>query len=127
MKFNPVLAGYLAVGIATIAVVWYIKDKFEFGAARIGKIADAAATDYGQQESAAETGPFGEWNHAREDYILSLGYHRGTDDYTIALDTKFPDIQSWENGEGPKGYLYGDAKYPKIEAPSVWTAFSNVF
>lgn len=113
MKFNPVVAGYLAVGIATVGVLWYLSNLVSGAAHRASVALDSAATENGYTNAVAQGNYSLEYAQARHDYAASVGV-------PVNSLEDWPARDDWYGGAGPVGYSYGSAKYPKKANDESW-------
>lgn len=129
IRFSPAVAGYLAVGIATVGLLWWLKNHLGEsvleGISKTSAMVDEAATNYGQISSQQELGAYQKYVSARSAYAKSIGWNFVKQGYDIP---DWPSYYFWLYGAGPEGYTYGSSAYPKDEQGFAFlNALSSVF
>lgn len=100
-------------------VILYLFDKVRFGFSLGGEILDKAASTYGEQQAREAALPRELYNTARSDYMRATG--------TNLSNVTWPNLVDWLDGDGPEGYTYGSARYPRVEDKGLLDALISVF
>ena len=112
IKFNPVVATYIAIGVAVVYVAWKAFDEWDKFTSKLADSANVYATNAGVAYSNEVYSASNLYYKARRDYSLASGLIDGGQNW--------PSLYSWESGNiGPVGYTYGSANYPKVTEATV--------
>lgn len=124
MKFNWTIAAYGAAGIAAAYIAYKLyKDLVTNPFGKLSTILDEAAESSGLRTATAALMPNTLYITARSAFSKSQGL---TDGGALPASL-WPAYEDWINGQGPQGFTYGSANYPKPETPSILDSIFSSF
>jgi hypothetical protein len=120
IKFNPVVATYIAIGVAVVYIAWKAFDEWDQFTSRLANSANKYATDAGTAVSEGVYGADNLYLKAQRDYAKASGMVDG--------GPMWPSHDAWLYAyAGPVGFKYGDANYPQVPEASISQTILTIF